>query len=160
MKLEKLIRDKLPEIAAAKGETLDVRIADPSEMPKLLAAKLVEEALELQEAVAAGVVGNELAIVEELADVTEILGAFAQGRQTALMKRLRDKLDERGAFHRRLVLRLDAPVPKVLLCPNCGKNHVDKGYWATTRVHRTHLCEHCGTLFKPFEFATVGVEHV
>lgn len=155
MKLEKLIRDKLPEIAAAKGETLDVRVADPSEMPKLLAAKLVEEALELQEAIESG---NEKAIVEELGDVFEVLNYF--GRACAVRERLIAKRNERGGFERGVILRLDPPVPKVLPCPNCGKNHVDKGYWATTRVHRTHLCEHCGMLFKPFEFATVGVEHV
>ena len=156
MKLEKLIRDKLPEIAAEKGEKLDVRIADPSEMPKLVAAKLVEEALEFQEAIESG---NPNALVEELADVLEVCGLLDEMFILASDRR-REKNQQRGDFSKMLVLRLDPPVPMVLICPNCGKNHVDRGRWAKERVHRSHLCEHCGHVWKPFEFATVGVEAV
>jgi predicted RNA-binding Zn-ribbon protein involved in translation (DUF1610 family) len=42
-------------------------------------------------------------------------------------------------------------------CPNCGKQHIDKGEWAT-REHKTHLCEYCGHLWKPFPYPTVGTE--
>ena len=31
-------------------------------------------------------------------------------------------------------------------CPECGKEHVDRDYWALN-PHKTHLCEHCGSLF-------------
>ena len=44
-----------------------------------------------------------------------------------------------------------------LVCPHCQFGHVDRGEWATTRVHRTHLCEHCGQEFRPYDFPTVGV---
>jgi len=51
-----------------------------------------------------------------------------------------------------------APVPMFLACPKCGGRHVDRGEWATTRVHKTHLCEHCGHEWRPHDFPTVGVE--
>ncbi len=35
---------------------------------------------------------------------------------------------------------------------------MDRDEWATRR-HRTHLCEHCGHLWTPHAFYTVGVEH-
>lgn len=155
MKLEKLIRDKLPEIAAAKGETLNVRTATPEEMPKLLAAKLVEEALELQEAIESG---NTRAAVEEFGDMFQVVAEFMYApMMEGFQPVMGQKTNEKGAFNSRLVLRLDPPIPKVLPCPNCGHHHVDKGYWATTRIHRSHLCEHCGHVWKPFEFATVGI---
>ncbi len=43
-----------------------------------------------------------------------------------------------------------------LNCPACGEQHIDRGEWAT-RLHKTHLCEKCGHLWRPFAFATVGV---
>ena len=52
-----------------------------------------------------------------------------------------------------------------LFCPNCGKQHLDIGEFAS-RIHRTHLCENtpdgpntvCGKLWRPFDFPTRGVE--
>lgn len=54
--------------------------------------------------------------------------------------------------------RRDEPPPErlVLFCPKCGGQHVDQGEWAK-RVHRTHLCEHCGELWRPRPHTTVGV---
>jgi hypothetical protein len=57
------------------------------------------------------------------------------------------------------------PHDMVLHCPNCGKQHLDIGEFAT-RVHRKHLCENttegpstgCGHLWVPFPYATRGVE--
>lgn len=50
------------------------------------------------------------------------------------------------------------PVPAVLTCPKCGRVHADRDEWATARrAHRKHLCEHCGELWRPFDFATIGV---
>ena len=50
------------------------------------------------------------------------------------------------------------PLPMVLNCPGCGTLHLDAGEWAT-RPHKTHECQNpkCKRLWKPFEFATVGV---
>lgn len=49
------------------------------------------------------------------------------------------------------------PIWMILHCPKCTTQHIDKGKWATTRTHKTHLCEKCGHLFKPAMCATVGV---
>jgi hypothetical protein len=50
----------------------------------------------------------------------------------------------------------DPPKEMLLHCPECQKQHLDEGVWRH-RVHRTHLCQHCGHLWRPFEFPTVGV---
>lgn len=64
----KLIRDKIPDIAANKGEPLRTRLAGPEERWRLLRAKLIEEAQEL----AATQPGSD-AEIEELADVIEVM---------------------------------------------------------------------------------------
>lgn len=59
----------------------------------------------------------------------------------------------------------ETPVPKVLHCPRCGLQHIDvdddTGRWATTRLHRKHLCKPsdggCGQVWRPFDYPTVGV---
>lgn len=56
--------------------------------------------------------------------------------------------------------RIPPPVKMEITCPKCLKQHVDQEEWATTRVHKNHLCEHCGNLWRPFPFATIGVESV
>ena len=53
--------------------------------------------------------------------------------------------------------RTENPVAKVLHCPTCGTQHVDRGEWATRR-HSLHLCEQCGNEWRPFSYYTVGVE--
>jgi hypothetical protein len=47
-----------------------------------------------------------------------------------------------------------------IVCPQCGKNHVDRGEW-TQRAHHTHLCEHCGHVFdvKRYSFGIEPHEH-
>lgn len=50
------------------------------------------------------------------------------------------------------------PKKMVLHCPACALQHIDRNEWATTRIHRTHLCEGCGHLWRPSEEPTVGVE--
>ena len=51
------------------------------------------------------------------------------------------------------------PIPMVLHCPQCGKQHVDEGEWET-RQHRSHLCAECGTIWRPCAFNTVGVRRL
>lgn len=53
-------------------------------------------------------------------------------------------------------------IPMILHCPKCGTQHVDEGEWATTRLHKTHLClnESCGHLFRPANVHTVGVKEL
>jgi hypothetical protein len=135
-----------------------------------LKAKLREEIDELFEALDASSATRKdhPQVAEELADVWEVLEAFGAylGNSVYLDARVRmlAKRDEKGRFTN-IVMKLDAPIPMILHCPKCGGQHIDRGIWATVRVHRTHLCEHCGELFRPHGFrshdkATVGVEDV
>lgn len=52
---------------------------------------------------------------------------------------------------------LKSYVKAVLNCPKCQVRHVDREEWAT-KPHRTHQCEKCSHVWKPFPFFTVGVE--
>jgi predicted house-cleaning noncanonical NTP pyrophosphatase (MazG superfamily) len=92
----KLIRDLIPKLAADRGDTMTVRVADPAEMPGLLRRKLVEEVTEYLDS------GDP----EELADVLEVLHELAAlhgWTPAALDGHRRAKARERGYFARRLV---------------------------------------------------------
>ncbi|MFI5831028.1 nucleoside triphosphate pyrophosphohydrolase [Streptomyces sp. NPDC051578] len=99
--ITKLIRDRIPEIAAARGHDLAVHTASPTEAAELLLEKLHEEADE----VAAADEPREL--LDELADVLEVVHALAAMTgwtpEDIEAARLR-KYAERGGFDRRLVL--------------------------------------------------------
>ncbi len=154
MALEKLVRDRIPGLfKLGKSEYRD---ADESEMVSLLTKKLAEEVDEFAEAVNAN---NQEAMREELGDVYDVFHEilFRLGMARVLLK-AEIKREERGGFRKRIVLQLKPAVPAILNCPKCGGQHVDHGIWATTRIHRTHLCEHCGHTWRPFDYATVGVE--
>lgn len=47
----------------------------------------------------------------------------------------------------------------IIHCPECGLKHIDREEWAKI-PHRSHLCEGCGYIWRPFEFSTFGVEEV
>lgn len=59
----------------------------------------------------------------------------------------------------------EAPLPLVIHCPQCHLQHVDvdddTGKWATSRLHRKHLCKPsdggCGHVWAPANVHTVGV---
>ncbi|MER7507032.1 nucleoside triphosphate pyrophosphohydrolase [Streptomyces lavendulae] len=97
----KLIRDRIPEIAAARGQQLQVHVASLSETAELLVEKLAEEAAE----VAAADTREDL--LDELADVVEVVHALARicgwTPYDVGAARVR-KHQERGGFDRRLVL--------------------------------------------------------
>ncbi|MGW2048641.1 nucleoside triphosphate pyrophosphohydrolase [Streptomyces sp. NPDC001858] len=97
----KLIRDRIPQIAAARGQHLDIRVADQAELPALLKAKIAEEAGEVADAAPGD-------LLEELADVLEAVHALtrAAGHTLDDLEQARaDKAAERGGFTRCLVLR-------------------------------------------------------
>lgn len=50
------------------------------------------------------------------------------------------------------------PRPMLLTCPGkgCGERHVDEGKFVT-KPHHTHACQHCGHVWRPAAFCTVGV---
>ena len=80
----KLVRDKIPNIIKAKGETPVVRILDEVEYKNELEKKLYEEYKEVIEAT-----GDDR--LEELADMLEVIRALA-------------KLEKRGAFETKIFL--------------------------------------------------------
>ncbi len=92
----KLIRDKVPEIMKAKGETPKTHIAGEEEYKRLLISKLVEEAHEYRLKPSA----------DELGDVLEVVHALAQ--QYGGFEKVDDvrkkKGVERGNFSKRIVL--------------------------------------------------------
>lgn len=53
------------------------------------------------------------------------------------------------------------PVPMVLFCPNCGRQHIDspKDEW-TNPPHRSHLCAHCAWVWRPADVPTTGVAEI
>ena len=65
-KFNKLVRDKIPDIARGKGQTPVTHIADDAEYKERLIAKLDEVVAEFKEALA----------TEELADVLEVVHGF------------------------------------------------------------------------------------
>ena len=57
---------------------------------------------------------------------------------------------------------LDAkPIDMILQCPACGLQHIDapsEGW--DNPPHRSHLCHGCGSIWRPADVATNGVEHI
>lgn len=97
-RVQKLIRDRLPEIMRAQGlAVFDRRLSD-AEYLAALKDKLVEEAREAQAAEADDLIG-------ELADVLEVVRALAatQGLDIEAIEAARlSKRDERGGFDERV----------------------------------------------------------
>jgi predicted RNA-binding Zn-ribbon protein involved in translation (DUF1610 family) len=53
------------------------------------------------------------------------------------------------------------PIPMVLHCPHCGRQHIDRATaeWANP-PHRSHLCHFCGTVWRPADVPTTGVSNI
>ncbi|MBQ7011226.1 MAG: nucleoside triphosphate pyrophosphohydrolase [Clostridia bacterium] len=93
----KLVRDKIPDIIKAKGETPVTRILDDSEYRLRLEAKLTEEVAEYLES-------KEL---EELADILEVLYALAEAAghsKEDLHNAQKAKNGSRGGFEKKILL--------------------------------------------------------
>lgn len=102
---EKLIRDRVPALAAALGKTLVTRTALDQEWDRLLGLKLVEETHEVLDAL---VTGQRGAILDELADLQTVIEAVARRKGIAVEEiehRIEQKRSERGGFDSGLVLR-------------------------------------------------------
>ena len=94
----KLIRDRIPEIMAAKGERAVTRVLDDAEFLTALENKLLEEVQEMR-------LGENKA--EEIADIYEVLDALIQARglsKNGIMKLKEQKRAERGGFEEKLFL--------------------------------------------------------
>ena len=96
-KYDKLVRDLIPEIIAAKGGTAKVRLASAQEYEVKLREKLQEEVNEYLES------SNP----EELADIMEVvhaLGALHSHTPEQLELMRADKATARGGFKKRIIL--------------------------------------------------------
>lgn len=106
---EKLIRDRIPDLARAEGRALSIRVADGEELSRLLGLKLVEETHEVLDAVAGGRASD---VLDELADLQTVIDAIARRHgldRADIDRRVAQKRAERGGFEEGLVLR-EAPV--------------------------------------------------
>ena len=96
----KLVRDKIPQIIKANGETPIVRVLDDTEYKKELEKKLYEEYQEVLNAT-----GKDR--VEELADMLEVLRYLAKLENASLEEIITiadEKASKRGAFEDKIFL--------------------------------------------------------
>ena len=102
---EKLIRDRIPELARADGRTLIMRTADDHEIDRLLGLKLVEELHEVLDALVAG--GRD-DLLEEIADLQTVIETVAARRgmsRADIDAAVRVKRSARGGFDAGLVMQ-------------------------------------------------------
>ena len=93
----KLVRDRIPELIAANGETPCIRILEQEEYLRHLEAKLDEEVGEYHRDKNA----------EELADILEVVFALAEANgcsRAELMEVYMKKHDARGGFEKKIFL--------------------------------------------------------
>lgn len=98
--VEKLVRDRIPEIICSQGRNCDCRVASEGEILKFLTMKLDEEVAEYK-------ADRNL---EELADVMEVLVALAEYHgfsEEDLISKCHVKREERGAFRDYRILYLN-----------------------------------------------------
>lgn len=93
----KLVRDKIPRIIEATGQTCRTRVLGEAEYLEKLDEKLNEELAEYQESKA----------IEELADLLEVMEAAVKARGYCWQELLRirdEKREKRGGFEDRILL--------------------------------------------------------
>ena len=98
-KVDKLIRDKIPQILRQKGLIVPERVMDKEEFLIRLKDKLMEEAGEVTKAC----YGEEL--VEELADLMEVIYALCQAYQQSFDEVERKRIEKKekcGGFDRKI----------------------------------------------------------
>lgn len=112
-KMEKLVRDRIPEIVKSDGIEVFQRILDDDEYIKCLKDKLLEESREVLAAT------NHEDVKEELADVLEVLIALGAEFNISLDEieeaRAKKRMDK-GGFLRRIYnshVEIDAANPKI-----------------------------------------------
>ncbi|MDQ3018369.1 MAG: nucleoside triphosphate pyrophosphohydrolase [bacterium] len=98
----KLVRDKIPEIIAADGVECKTKILETKEYREVLLAKVVEEALEIQESK-----GDIKELVEEVGDVLEVIDAIVKEfalDETAIQAVREERREKRGGFDKKILL--------------------------------------------------------
>jgi predicted house-cleaning noncanonical NTP pyrophosphatase (MazG superfamily) len=97
---KKLVRDKIPEIIEASNGHYETRILSDKEFEIELKKKLVEEAIELQDA-------RDEELVGELADVLELVKSIATQKGidfSAVEEKQINKKEKRGGFDKKIFL--------------------------------------------------------
>ena len=90
--MEKLVRDKIPEIIKDEYGYVDFYKADKKEFKKFLFEKLIEESDEVYEA------KNKIELMEEIADLLEVIYAILKNENISLeeIEQIRkEKLEKR-----------------------------------------------------------------
>ncbi|MFN7038075.1 MAG: nucleoside triphosphate pyrophosphohydrolase [Alphaproteobacteria bacterium] len=98
-KVEKLIRDKMPEIMRSKNIEVFERIMNQTEYLNALKAKLIEEANEVFEA------DSKEELAEEIADILEVIEALAEANNIKLStihEIKNNKRNLKGGFEKKL----------------------------------------------------------
>ena len=101
----KLVRDRIPEIVRANGETANFRIIEErTDYLAALVAKITEESAEVRDAV-----GSEdpVEIAKEIADLREVLDAIAAEfaiPSEEIEKVQRERREKRGGFSEKVFL--------------------------------------------------------
>lgn len=106
--MNKLVRDKIPEILKKRNKVVKVVQLSEHENLAALYDKLIEEAVELKNA-------DEAEVVEEIADIEEVLSAIIEtrGLKTSQIEDTKiKKLDQVGGFAQRLFLLDSRPIKK------------------------------------------------
>lgn len=98
---------------------------------------------------------DKAAIADALRDLRIANAAIYQHKQT--IDEHAATIDKHAATIDSVRKSLEAPVPMLLWCPECGARHVDEGEFAT-KIHHTHSCQHCGLTWRPAVVPTVGVQ--
>ena len=96
----KLVRDKIPEIIIAQGETPITRVLNETDYKEELERKLFEECKEV-------VAANGIERIEELADMLEVISALANSENKTLddiINIANNKKNKRGAFNDKIFL--------------------------------------------------------
>ena len=102
--MEKLVRDKIPEIIKNEYGYVDFYKANKKELRKFLFEKLLEETDEVYEA------KNKKELIEELADTFEVIYTILENEDISLeeIEQIRkQKLEERWWFKEWFILRKD-----------------------------------------------------
>jgi len=94
--MEKLVRDRIPEIIQAEGRAVSVRVASDEEYWQALLDKLHEEHEEFKQ-------NHD---TDELVDILEVISAMAAHKGISieqLEKKRLEKREERGGFEKRFM---------------------------------------------------------
>ncbi len=99
--IEKLVRDKIPEIIKSKWEECEYYIANKEQYFSFLLKKVVEESGEILSS------NNENELKEEIADLLEVIDAILKEKNIDIyeIKKLQEKKKKlKGWFNKKIIL--------------------------------------------------------